>query len=263
MTSVSENDQNKEIPISEVNCPLEYETVVHGITDLPFRLDGIKTSFDSYNGIITSMIYQLVFLHTTHKGSVAALHIPFFVHFPMPLPPVVTSLSETLGLFDLLQFEIHLDRTVFTVNDIITGWIRIITAKCLLLGMTLRLKRIESTTFEKSDGRKEVVKKSVLLDPIEVIDTIYPVVSSIHEDRKGVSEVSFSAIDEVTDEDAGRIPFRMFIREEDEVCPCYSQVKNRLSVDWQLVISVHDKGAGEYVQYIDIDIVRGDIMCMN
>ncbi len=61
---------------------------------------------------------------------------------------MVTSLSETLGLFDLLQFEIHLDRTVFTVNDIITGWIRIITAKCLLLGMTLRLKRIESTTFE-------------------------------------------------------------------------------------------------------------------
>lgn len=70
--------------------------------------------------------------------------------------------------------------------------------------------------------------------PIEVIDTIYPVVSSIHEDRKGVSEVSFSAIDEVTDEDAGRIPFRMFIREEDEVCPCYSQVKNRLSVDVRL-----------------------------
>ena len=61
---------------------------------------------------------------------------------------MVTSLSETLGLFDLLQFEIHLDRTVFTVNDIITGWIRIITAKCLLLGMTLRLKMIESTTFE-------------------------------------------------------------------------------------------------------------------
>ena len=32
MTSVLENDQSKEIPISEVNCPLEYETVVHGIT---------------------------------------------------------------------------------------------------------------------------------------------------------------------------------------------------------------------------------------
>ena len=61
---------------------------------------------------------------------------------------MVTSLSETLGLFDLLRFEIHLDRTVFTVNDIITGWIRIISANRLLLGMTLRLKRIESTTFE-------------------------------------------------------------------------------------------------------------------
>ena len=43
MTSVSENDQNKEIPISEVNCPLEYETVVHGITviltiDIDYRI---------------------------------------------------------------------------------------------------------------------------------------------------------------------------------------------------------------------------------
>ena len=62
--------------------------------------------------------------------------------------PITTSLSETLGLFDVLQFEIHLDRTVFTVNDIITGWIRILSAKYLLLGMTLRLKRIESLIFE-------------------------------------------------------------------------------------------------------------------
>ena len=61
---------------------------------------------------------------------------------------MIIGLSETLGLFDLLQFEIHLDRTVFTVNDIITGWIRIVSAKCLLLGIVLRLKRIESTTFE-------------------------------------------------------------------------------------------------------------------
>ena len=61
---------------------------------------------------------------------------------------MIIGLTEILSLFDLLQFEIHLDRTVFAVNDIVTGWIRIISVKRSLLGMTLRLRMTESTTLE-------------------------------------------------------------------------------------------------------------------
>lgn len=71
----------------------------------------------------------------------------------------------------------------------------------------------------------------MFLDPVEILDTIYPVKSSLQEDRKGVSEVTFSASERVVEDDVGRIPFRLFIREENGVCPCYSQVKNCLSVD--------------------------------
>lgn len=34
-------------------------------------------------------------------------------------------------------------------------------------------------------------------------------------------------------------------------------------IQWQLVVSVQDKGGSEYVQYVDIEIVRGDIICIN
>ena len=46
-------------------------------------------------------------------------------------------------MYDILEFEIHLDRTVFTVNDIITGLIRIIQAKKQIPGLSLALRASE------------------------------------------------------------------------------------------------------------------------
>ena len=46
-------------------------------------------------------------------------------------------------MYDIVEFEIHLDRTVFTVNDIITGWIRILQAKRQIPGLLLALRASE------------------------------------------------------------------------------------------------------------------------
>lgn len=67
------------------------------------------------------------------------------------------SITTTLNLFELLYFKVHLDSTTyvalvginasFTVNDIITGWVEIVSAKQRMESMTLSLVREELFFF--------------------------------------------------------------------------------------------------------------------
>ena len=167
MTSTLESERSIETPISVVSCPLEYETVVYGITvllviEIDYRIFLFIWTVSKLPLIL--MMESSLLWHTDLFSSILHIMDPlqnFKFHFMFifqclysslqsitQIPPVIIGLTEILSLFDLLQFEIHLDRTVFAVNDIVTGWIRIISVKRSLLGMTLRLRMTESTTLE-------------------------------------------------------------------------------------------------------------------
>ena len=67
------------------------------------------------------------------------------------------SLTTTLNLFELFSFRVHLDNTMcglcrrvtrrYTVNDVITGWIEIVSAKQKMKSITMSLIRNETFSY--------------------------------------------------------------------------------------------------------------------
>lgn len=145
-------------------------------------------------------------------------------------------------MYDILEFEIHLDRTVFTVNDIITGWIRIIQAKKQIPGLSLALRCFRTPHFfgyvfelfshADSNDRRSGSTASYQSQYFEIMDTIYPCSSEEDDVRTHSKEITMSASTEVwKSQRYDRIPFRTFIRDSTGISPSYSLLNDQLSVD--------------------------------
>lgn len=160
------------------------------------------------------------------------------------------STTSVYSLYDQLRLAVHLDRTIFAVNDIITGWIRVLHAKHSFQSVQLRLKKIEQT-FSKGmrlgtryhgcvdeDGKNVTHKNVSLSEPYEIMDTIYPLCEESAMKSKPYKDVSVEAYEEweedemvLEESEVGKIPFAMFIREMGGVSPSVSRVVGKFSVD--------------------------------
>lgn len=233
-------DDSSELVISSVSQSLDHDSTVFGRTEIPFSLE-VSATIDSYSGKLASVAYMIT-ASVELEYVVIDFSVPFFVYFPMPLPPVCPSVTATLKMYDILEFEIHLDRTVFTVNDIITGWIRIIQAKKQIPGLSLALRASERLISLDSNDRRSGSTASYQSQYFEIMDTIYPCSSEEDDVRTHSKEITMTASTEVwKSQRYDRIPFRTFIRDSTGTSPSYSLLNDQLSVDWQIVIAINDK----------------------
>lgn len=164
------------------------------------------------------------------------------------------SLTTTLNLFELFSFRVHLDNTMFglcrhvtrryTVNDVITGWIEIVSAKQKMKSITMSLIRNESFSylgfllFTSSllgeDGRRACEKNRDQLTKMEIMDTIMKADNEdLPENQYMKSDITIDGCFKEPGFEASekRIPFRMFINEMIGVTPSYTLLNGSISVD--------------------------------
>lgn len=145
-------------------------------------------------------------------------------------------LTTTCKLLDMLVLRIHLDSTVFTVNDIVTGWIEVLKSERRMDSIYVSLIREELLHLDTcSVSREQLIKREVVDTIMKVDNYEKPVAKQIESKVRITSGVN----NDLNDVSANHMPFRFFINEFMGVSPSYSLIQNTLSVKVHVIFGYH------------------------
>ena len=261
LVSVVGAEETSRIVLNSEEKRVNIDSLILGEESYDFAITNCMIATDSYDGISNSLKY-CISIDVVGSDKPCRLEVAFKVRNPMPLPPISMGLTSVFDLFDLFRFRIHLDRCIFTVNDIVTGWIEIVKADRRMNAMFVDLIRKEEHLVDDANGRREVKFSSDRLLHFEIMESIMKIDDMEDKKQPLKKDIEFSASyqEEAIESAVRRVPFRLFINERMGVCPSYTLLGNQLNVDWQLRFVIQDENLKEYGKSTDIDIVRGDIL---
>lgn len=125
---------------------------------------------------------------------------------------------------------------MFTVNDIVTGWIEVLKSERRMDSIYVSLIREELLHLDASSvSREQLIKREIVDTVMKVDDYEKPVVEQIESKVR----ISSTVNSDVNDESANHIPFRFFINEFMGVSPSYSLIQNTLSVKVVFILDCH------------------------
>lgn len=144
-------------------------------------------------------------------------------------------LTTTCKLLDMLVLRIHLDSTVFTVNDIVTGWIEVLKSERRMDSIYVSLIREELLHLDTCSVSREQLIKREVVDTIMKVDNYEKPVAEQIESKVRIT----SGVNDLSDVSTNHIPFRFFINEFMGVSPSYSLIQNTLSVKVNFIFGCH------------------------
>ena len=208
---------------------LGYSNTIYGMNEYEFGFKHMSFPYESYDGTLFSIKYSIcITIERAYGQNIVNEHF-FEVYHPLPISPLFCSTTTNVGMKDVIQASVSLDRTTFTCNDVLTG-------SLVVTESLLHIKQVFLTLV-----KKEICYSS---NPSKTVGNMKDVCSMEVTDGSIALGTSF--------------PFRFFLDDTQHVSPSYDSIGNRFTLEWYLKFTFHASHDNQYYFHIPIDICRGN-----
>lgn len=212
--------------ISLINDLSPPGSILSQITYYDFEFNQVDKQFETYRGKLSGIKFILqVTVLTPYKPQTEETEIVILnpitseKFFEKDNPP----LKVEIGVQDTLHVCLELDKTVYHLKDVITGRVSFKKLNIELVNMEIQVVRKENV-YNK-EGENEVIGTFEIMDG------------------------SPSSTEDV-------IPIRMFLRAYNNLTPSFSNVNNKLSVNYYVNLELTDMEERKFFKRLEICLCR-------